>query len=280
MSWYYQDAAVSLLLGDASEQLRALPAKSVACVVSSPPYYSLRDYGHDGQIGLEDTPDEYVARLVEVFREVHRVLCDDGTLWLNLGDSYYSGKGAAHGVDGANGHRRFGLRPLDRSGLGLPRKSLVGIPWRVALALQEDGWTLRSDIAWERPAAQPEPTAKDRPWRTFEHIFLLAKGPRYFFDRGALCGSEDVWRINPTPSRETQRHAAPFPLDLPRRCISAGCKPGGVVLDPFSGAGTTMLAARHLGHQAIGIDINAMYHDIALRRMANAVLSFEDGGVV
>lgn len=271
---YYSDHALTLLLGDAVEQLRTLPDGSVDCVVTSPPYYCQRDYDHPDQYGLEATPDLYVASLVAVFAEVHRVLADDGTCWINLGDTYYSAKGKPHGTDARQRGRRLpGLRPVDGPGLGLPRKSLIGIPWRVALALQTDGWTLRSAIVWDRITPLGEPTASDRPWRRYETVFLLSKGPRYHFDRAALDGEDDVWRI--APERSAPGHPAPFPAALPRRCILAGSPAGGLVLDPFSGGGSTGVAALATGRRYLGIDLNSAYHDIALRRMSDAVLPLE-----
>ncbi|MGW3427986.1 DNA-methyltransferase [Streptomyces melanosporofaciens] len=264
---YYTDDSVTLLLGDALETLRTLPDGSVDCIVTSPPYYSQRDYGIDGQYGLEPTPAAYVETMRAVFAEARRVLVDDGTLWLNLGDSYYSAKGAPCGVDLKQRARRGFDRPLDRSGLGFPRKSLLMIPARVAIALQEDAWTLRAEIVWRRPSAAPEPTAKDRPWRTTERLYLITKKPRYFFDRAALRAGEDVWTIEPDRGRASGDHAAPFPVALPLRCIEAGCKPGGIVLDPFSGSGSTGVAARRSSRRYIGIDLNPAYHDLAVARM-------------
>jgi DNA modification methylase len=160
-------------VGDALGVLRGMPAESVHCCVTSPPYWGLRDYGTDCQLGLEKTPEEYVARMVEVFREVRRVLRDDGTLWLNLGDSYRK-----------NPARRFGKRPQDApppAGSGIKPKDLVGIPWRVAFALQADGWYLRSDIIWHKPNPMPE-SCTDRPTKAHEYVFLLSKRARYFYD--------------------------------------------------------------------------------------------------
>jgi DNA modification methylase len=310
---YYQDATLTLLLGDAVEQLGTLPDGSVDCVVTSPPYFGLRDYGgHPGQIGLEPSPAEYVARLVEVFAEVQRVLAEDGTLWLNLGDSYAypPGSGCLQG----NGFTAEGL-PGTRA---VPPKNLLGIPWRVAFALQDSGWYLRNAIVWHKPNAMPE-SVRDRLSTRHETLFLITKNPRYWFDldpiresrdtrirtglhtwadrkangepgrygRGGpkLVGATelasapaganpgDVWSISTVPL--TMAHFAAFPPELPRRCILAGCKPGGTVLDPFSGAGTTAMVAQQLGRRAIGIDLLAEYHDIALRRMSDAPLPFD-----
>ena len=173
-----------VLIGDCIEQMKTLPDQSVNCCVTSPPYFGLRDYGHDGQIGLEPTPDEFVAKLVEVFREVHRVLRDDGTLWLNLGDSYAGNNSQASN----NGRAGFGNpreRVINRTGDGLKTKDLIGIPWRVAFALQADGWYLRQDIIWHKPNPMPE-SVKDRCTKAHEYIFLLSKSPRYYFDHEAI----------------------------------------------------------------------------------------------
>lgn len=254
--------------GDALLVLKTLPNASVHCVVTSPPYWGLRDYQVDHQIGLEKTPDEYVARLVEVFREVRRVLRDDGTLWLNIGDSYASGKGTCHNpgrnTSSFNVHlKEANVHPLDRgnkstlSKMGLKPKDLVGIPWRVAFALQADGWYLRSEIIWAKRAPMPE-SVTDRPTRSHEQIFLLTKSARYFYDAEAVreppadydrkggtapytadgsttngIGSNtlhqmngngrnqrDVWHLGPEPYPEA--HFAVFPTEIPRRAILAG----------------------------------------------------------
>lgn len=323
MTVYYADDALTLLLGDAVEQMSTLAAESVHCVVTSPPYYGLRDYGgHPDQIGLEDSPFAYVQRMAEVFRQVHRVLADDGTVWLNLGDSYAYPPGSA-GRQGAGQRtgRRFTAEGL-RGNAALPPKNLIGIPWRVALALQDAGWVLRSEIIWAKRNIMPE-SVTDRPTRAHEQIFLLTKGSRYYYDadaireesnpdqekhnqryareyaahtvRAATTGqpgnvnsvgihsrpgvggrnSRTVWTISSTPLKAA--HFATFPVELPRRCIMAGCPAGGTVLDPFSGAGTTALAAQQLGRRAIGIDLVPEYHTIALRRMATAPLPLDGG---
>lgn len=260
--------------GDSLEMLRAMPERSVNAVVTSPAYYWQRDYGVEGQYGLETTAEEYVANLLAVFAEIKRVLVKDGAVFLNLGDTYYSGKGQSHGTDAKHPGRRLGLRAVDRSGFGLPRKSMIGIPWRVALALQGDGWTLRSDITWERQNTIPEATVKDRPWRSTEHIFLLSLSPRYFYDRSGQAGEEEVWRIGPDRNHHARGvHYAPFPGELARRCIKCACPPGGVVLDPFLGGGTTMHEAIKLGRSAIGIDLSEPFCDFVGRRLRTS----EDG---
>jgi len=264
-----EGVAWRVIQGDVREAMESLDEKSVDCAVTSPPYYWQRDYEVEGQIGHEASIEAYVEALVAAFRPLRRALQDDGTFFLNLGDTYYSAKGKPHGKDDKHHGRqmmRRHLRAVDGPGLGLPRKSLIGIPWRVALALQTDGWTLRSAIIWERPAALPEPTAHDRPWRTYEHIFLFSKGPRYFFNREALGADEDVWRFVARPENPGS-HFAPFPRELVERCMDVGCKPGGTVLDPFVGSGTTMLAALARMSPAIGIDLKREYCDFIVERI-------------
>ena len=322
MPIYYQDDAVTLWHGDALATVAALPDASVDCIVTSPPYFGLRDYGADGQYGLESSPAEYVETMRALFAECRRVLADDGTSWLNLGDSYG------------------------------PNKNLLGIPWRVAFALQDDGWILRNSIIWAKPNGMPE-TVTDRLSTRHENLFLFSKSRRYWFDldpirdeplsasnsrpqlvrarqlaaergitdehiaamravgmsdagkalttqsgtgknrqdvqaladeaKSALGGyyreflttqgrnPGDVWTIATQPYPGA--HFAVFPYEIPRRCIVAGCKPGGTVLDPFNGSGTTGLAAQNNGRRYIGIDINADYLDLTLKtRLQNGVL--------
>lgn len=176
---------VRIINSDVMEGLAQLADESVHCVVTSPPYWGLRDYGVDGQIGLEPTPAEFVERMVDVFREVRRVLCKDGTCWMNLGDSYLNAKGEAGGVDPKQPARRHGLRPQDVAIAGIKRKDLIGVPWRVAFALQADGWWLRSDIIWSKPNPMPE-SVTDRPTKAHEYVFLLTKSERYFYDAEAV----------------------------------------------------------------------------------------------
>ena len=177
--------SIRILNGDCRDVLKALPDESVHCVVTSPPYWGLRDYGVAGQLGLEQTPDDFVACMVEVFREARRALRKDGTLWLNLGDSYQNAKGQAHGVDPKQPARRHGLRPQDVSIEGLKPKDLVGIPWMVAFALRADGWWLRSDIIWHKTNPMPE-SVTDRPTKAHEYLFLLTKADRYHYDAEAI----------------------------------------------------------------------------------------------
>ena len=321
MTTYYQDAHVTLHHGDALAVLADLPDRSVDCIVTSPPYFGLRDYGVDGQIGAEPSPAEFVAALVSVFREARRVLADDGTLWLNLGDSYVHKK--ASGPQGRDGERATRTFTADAAGgwSGLPDKNLLGIPWRVAFALQDDGWILRQEVIWSKRNCMPE-AVTDRPSRSHETVFLLSKRPRYWYDADAIREGSDpdqqahndryakvyeaqadraastgqpgnvnsagiharpgkpgrnarsVWTISTQPFAEA--HFATMPPTLAERCIQAGCKPGGTVLDPFSGSGTTGLAAARHGRRYVGIDLNADYLDLSLRtRLAQPSLITE-----
>ena len=307
MSLYYQDGQTVLHHGDAASVLATLPDGAVDCIVTSPPYFGLRDYGVDGQIGAESSPAEFVAAMVAVFREARRVLADDGTLWLNLGDSYSSGARTSY-ADTGKASGRIGTT---RQPSSLPGKNLLGIPWRVAFALQDDGWILRNDIIWSKPNAMPE-SVTDRLSSRHEHLFMLAKSPRYWFDLDpirephtstpdragatALRGQTairptgpnsgaysvggrnpgDVWAVPTQPFAEA--HFATMPPALAERCIQAGCKPHGTVLDPFSGSGTTGYAAAKHGRSYIGIDLNADYLALSLRtRLAQPSIPF--GGI-
>jgi DNA modification methylase len=258
---------VRILKGDCRDVLATLPAESVNCCVTSPPYFWLRDYGVDGQIGHEPTVADFVTVLGDVFDQVNRVLRDDGVLWLNLGDSYYSGNGQPMGADPKSSSRNFSrlkLRPLDVGGWDIPKKSLLGIPWLVAMELQRRQWTLRSDVVWCRPTALAEPSVTDRPGRQHEYLFLLSKSRRYWFDRSALA-EESVWHI--AHERNAEGHNAAFPQALAEQCILSGCPAGGTVLDPFAGSGTTGLVATWRGRNAILIDLNPAYTDTAERRI-------------
>jgi DNA modification methylase len=272
-----------ILVGDVRDSLRRLPDGSVRCVVTSPPYWGLRDYGNDGQIGLEQSPELYVAEMVDVFREVRRVLADDGTLWLNLGDSYGSGK------------------------------QLVGIPWRVAFALQADGWYLRQDIIWAKPNPMPE-SVTDRCTKAHEYVFLLTKQPRYYYNNVAIKepvsevslkraeygwdsdrpstknasmggtgihvkkmgtrfvnpdgrNKRSVWTITTKPFREA--HFAVMPEALVEPCILAGSASGDTVLDPFSGSGTVGVVALKHERNYIGCELNPEYADLSRKRISD-----------
>lgn len=305
---HHREPDLILYVGDALRILRRLGEGTADCVVTSPPYWRLRDYATgtwkggdpacahraedehllasvsqprrcrrcgatsvDGQYGLEATPSAHIAALRRVFAALHRVVTSTGTVWLNLGDSYSTNSdGYWCTQPGQDRQPRF--RPT----ADVPFKNLVGMPWRVALALQADGWILRNAIIWHKPNATPTPV-RDRLACRHELLFLLARQARYHFDldpirqpphRGTNPGKNpgDVWSIPTRPQRHG--HPAAFPIELPLRCIAAGCPPGGVVLDPFSGTGTTGLAARRLHRRYIGIDLNPAFHDIALTRLA------------
>ena len=305
---HYDDGQVTFLLGDVRDVLREMPAESVNMCVTSPPYWGLRDYGTDGQLGLERTPEEYVAKMVDVFREVRRVLRPDGTLWLNIGDSYATGGMAnpsAKSTLGGGKDRGAADYSISRARPGECKpKDLVGIPWMLAFALRADGWYLRQDIIWAKPNPMPE-SVRDRCTKAHEYLFLLSKSGRYYYDADAISepsihagrvveydgsqknsvvGTTDlmrtridqstkvgdsrnkrsVWNIATAPYAEA--HFATFPPALVEPCILAGCHEGGTVLDPFIGSGTTALVARRLGRKAIGIDLNAEYLDMAVRR--------------
>lgn len=331
---YYRDDNITLYLGDALDVSRTLPDQSVDCIVTSPPYFGLRDYGVAGQYGLEASPVEYVETMRTLFAELRRVLADDGTFWLNLGDSYnaYNGNRGAS----ASGFSRNDPLPQLPPGAGLTVKSLapknlLGIPWRVAFAIQDDGWILRNAIIWHKPNAMPE-SVTDRLSTRYEMLFLFSKSKRYWFDldpireplaypdaantvggnhtdvgkrRGGTYRADqtpyapgmnpqtgraatgkrrtfndnggrnpgDVWTLATQPFPGA--HFAVYPITLPTRCIQAGCKPGGTVLDPFNGSGTTGAAAQNNGRNYIGIDINHEYLDLALRtRLENTTLTF------
>ena len=338
-----------IIPGDCIAGMRTLPDGIAHCCVTSPPYWGLRDYGHDGQIGLEDTPEAYVARIADVFREVRRVLRDDGTLWLNLGDSY-AGSWGNQGRKETRGTQRAingpmlqrlrsdsihddeccldedclcpagedgGIYPDKKTRTGswvndhptLKAKDLVGIPWRVAFALQADGWWLRQDIIWHKPNPMPE-SVTDRCTKAHEYVFLLTKSQRYFYDAEAVSeavASSSVSRLQQptlpeqagslrvpgktngpmkavggTDTRNRRSvwtvttkpyrgaHFATMPPDLVEPCIKAGSPEGGTVLDPFAGSGTTLAVAASLGRNAWGCELNPAYIALAEKRIADA----------
>lgn len=312
---------VTIHVGDCLQTLRSLPSESVNTCVSSPPYFGLRDYGHDGQIGLEATPDEFVGKLVAVFREVRRVLREDGTLWLNLGDSYASYRDGKATPDTSRGDSEGTLVPKGSAtnlmastftGTSIKHKDLIGIPWRVAFALQADGWYLRQDIIWHKPNPMPE-SVTDRCTKAHEYIFLMSKSERYYFDaeaisepaihagkvvtnnngkngqmgdfgatRGGFMKPEGV-TVKDTRNRRSVwtvpsspfkgAHFATFPPDLIEPCILAGSPRGGVVLDPFGGSGTTGLVADRNGRESILCELNQEYANIAQDRIGLACRS-------
>lgn len=251
----------SIFHGLAEKVLERFDDESVHCAVTSPPYFWLRDYGVEGQIGLEGTVQDYVVSIAKVMDQVRRVLKPDGLLFLNLGDTYYSGKGKSHGTDKKSTKRRFGLRAVDKSGglgIGLQRKTIIGIPWRVAIEMSSRGWVLRSPIIWHRENCLPE-AVNDRPSRSYEYVFMFSKQRHYFFNKQALIDQkidEDMWSISTRPKSGNGLDTAPYPDELVSRCLKIGCPPRGVVLDPFVGSGTTVRVALASGRSAIGIDLN------------------------
>src|SRR5208283_2943049 len=262
-----------IIVGDSRKVLADLPEKSFQCVITSPPYWGLRDYGIEGQIGAEMEVEQYISDLVSVFREVRRVLKEDGTLWLNIGDSYTSGNRGWRQTDSKNPARGMSYRPPNPT--GLKDKELIGIPWRVALGLQADGWYLRSDVIWYKPNCQPK-SVKDRPTRSHEHVFLLTKNEDYYYNfeavkepttvPGQLRNRRDVWSINTESSKEA--HFAMFPPSLVKVCMQAGGAIGSSVLDPFFGAGTVGVVALKLGRRCVGVELKPDYAEIAAKRIA------------
>lgn len=258
----------TVVTGDAATVLAELPAACVQTVVTSPPYWSLRDYAIPGQIGLESNPDEYIAALVRIFDEVRRVLTEDGSLWLNIGDSYTSGGRTWRAPDKKHPIRAMSTRPPTPT--GLKPKELVGIPWRLAFALQEAGWYLRSDVIWRKPNVMPE-SVKDRPTRSHEYLFFFTKSERYYYDNTAIREDNgrnvrSVWDIHTQPLHDV--HFATFPQRLVEQCLRLSSRPGGVILDPFLGSGTVALVAIEHSRPFLGIELNPLYIDIVKRRIA------------
>jgi len=298
-------------VGNCLEILKGMDSESIHCCVTSPPYWALRNYDHPNQLGQEPTPEEYVNNLISVFREVKRVLREDGTLWLNLGDSYV-GTGSKGKHKDPKSKSRNGQKNANNSKVqGLKPKDMVGIPWRVAFALQSDGWYLRSDIIWHKNNCMPS-SVKDRPTSSHEHIFLLSKNQNYYYNKDAtleplahpdLCdkgpsgfgglkhtsmsknttnstysgrkydakklkgkNKRDVW-IVPTSGYKGS-HVAVYPPKLIEPCILAGCPDGGIVLDPFSGSGTTGVVACQKNRSYIGIELNPDYAKLSEERLS------------
>ena len=256
-----------IIEGDSADALTRLPDVSVQCILTSPPYWGLRDYGMDSQIGHEHTYQEYINRLVSVFKEARRVLADDGTFWLIIGDGYTSGNRRYRAPDKKYPERTMSFRPDTPE--GLKPKDLLGIPWRLALALQDDGWYLRCDVIWNKPNAMPE-SVKDRPTRSHEYIFLLSKKDKYFYNMEAVVegngrNQRSVWSINKQAYSEA--HFATFPLELIKPCVLASTRPGDRVLDPFFGSGTVGVVCEALNRSYVGIELNPEYVDMATSRL-------------
>lgn len=262
-----------ILIGDTREVLKTIPDSSFQTCVTSPPYWGLRDYGIGGQIGAEPDMRDYIKDLVGVFREVRRVLKEDGTFWLNIGDSYTSGGRTWRDTDKKNEGRGMSYRAPTPE--GLKPKDLIGIPWRLAFALQDDGWYLRTDIIWNKPNCQPE-SVRDRPTRSHEFVFLLTKSEKYFYDHEAVKepaldkkqGTKNrrtVWNIFTEPYKGA--HFATYPRELARLCVQAGSRPGDQVLDPFFGSGTTGVVCNELGRPCTGVELNEEYAQLARERL-------------
>jgi DNA modification methylase len=300
-----------LISGDCRTALQSLPAKSIRTCVTSPPYWGLRDYGVDTQIGAEDSPDDYVASMVEVFREVRRVLADDGTVWLNIGDTYASMRDSKavpdslrKGNDGTAVAKAANRNPANLKAANIKHKDLIGIPWRLAFALQQDGWYIRQDIIWSKPNPMPE-SVRDRCTKSHEYVFLLTKRDKYFYDNEAIkepardWGTRDrtkgkyhnagtgltphtgltksyekknkrsVWIITTKPFKGA--HFAVMPEDLAVPCILAGSEVGDTVLDPFAGSGTTGVVALRHGRKFIGVELNPEYIKLAEERITKSI---------
>jgi site-specific DNA-methyltransferase (cytosine-N4-specific) len=261
-----------LIVADSRLALSSVPDKTFQMCVTSPPYWGLRDYDIDGQIGAEETIHEFINDLVNIFREVRRTLKDDGILWVNIGDSFTSGGRTWRDKDKKNAARGMSYRAPTPE--GLKPKDLIGLPWRLALALQDDGWYLRSDNIWYKPNCQPE-SVKDRPTRSHEYVFMLSKSQKYYYDNEAvkepttdgkkLRNRRTVWEVNTKPFKGA--HFAVYPPELVEICVKAGSKEGDIILDPFFGSGTTGMVSRQLGRSYFGIELNPDYADIAKERL-------------
>ena len=324
------DERFTLLQGNAVDVLKTLPDEFVDCCITSPPYYCLRDYGCDGQIGLEPTPEEFIWRLVDVFHEVNRVLKSDGTLWVNIGDSYWgSGSRGFNFTDvftekskvqqGSKGTVDLSNIPSLKGNIGdYKNKDLIGVPWMLAFALRADGWYLRQDIIWAKKNCMPE-SVTDRCTKSHEYIFLLTKNPKYYFDADAIktdstedslnrckyafftgeakhgkgrpgggintagmkedctkANKRDVWFVNASGGYNDEKngHYATFNPKLIEPCVLAGCRRGGVILDPFNGTGTTGVVALNNGRKYIGIDLNKDYIEMSERRITKETAQY------
>lgn len=271
---YWSGDGIEIYLADTRAKLADFAGGYFQCCVTSPPYWGLRDYDYPDQIGAEPKLEDYIRDLVVVFREVRRTLRDDGTLWLNIGDCYTSGGRTWRAPDKKNPGRAMGYRP-DTPG-GLKPKDLIGLPWRLAFALQADGWYLRSDIIWNKPNCQPE-SVKDRPTRSHEYVFLLSKAEQYHFDaeriqEPAVIGKakknrRTVWNINTEGFKGA--HFAVFPTQLVELCVLAGTARGQTVLDPFLGTGTVGLVSKRLDRRCVGIEMKPEFAEMALWRIQN-----------
>jgi len=268
-----------IVLGDCLTELQKFENEQFQCCITSPPYWGLRDYEMDGQIGAEPKLGDYINNMVKVFREIKRVLRNDGTLWLNIGDAYTSGGRTWRDTDKKNPARAMSYRPATPD--GLKPKDLIGLPWRLAFALQADGWHLRSDIIWYKPNCQPE-SVKDRPTQSHEYIFLLTKEEKYYYDNEAIKektkdglskkNKRTVWSVHTEPFKDA--HFAVFPPSLIVPCILAGSKIDSWVVDPFLGSGTVGEVCQKLNRKFVGFELNPSYAKIAQKRVQMSLLPF------
>lgn len=313
------DSFYKIINGDAFMSLAKMDSNSVNCCVTSPPYWGLRDYGVEGQMGMEPTITDFIAAMADVFIHVLRVLRPDGTCWINMGDAYTGGGSGPQGDSGERKGRRFTARTMCKTVAGMPAKNLIGQPWRLAFALQSAGWILRSEIIWHKPNPMPE-AVYDRPTRAHEHIFLLTKTAKYHYDykaiqtplrpktltvktspikgngkqsagdkmnswiaehggrkNGSGANKRTVWPISSRPFKGA--HFATFPEALVEPCILAGCPAGGIVLDPFTGSGTTGIVAIKNDRKLIGIELNSEYCAMANQRCSDAAFSYMENGI-
>ena len=264
-----------IVQGDALLALRAIPTRSVQSCVTSPPYWGLRDYGISGQIGIEPELIVYMRAIRKVFKQVKRILSDDGVLWLNIGDTYSSGNRKWRAPDKRNPHRAMSKDQRPDNPPEIKNKELIGLPWRIALVLQKQGWYWRSDCIWQKPNAQPE-SVKDRPTNSHEYVMLFSKSEMYWYDADAVAESSNsggnglrnlrsVWTI-PTQNSPVS-HAAPFPAELARICIESSAGEGAIVLDPFMGSGTVGEVCKILGRNFVGIELKPEYCSASLTRL-------------
>jgi len=272
---------LEVLVGDSLDLLPKLTTESIQCCVTSPPYWGLRDYEHSAQIGSEPSPVDYVQNLIKIFREVKRVLRNDGTLWLNIGDGYARNGGVGkHGPNAIVGNTKKLIQKRNckvPDCWGLKDRDLLGMPWRVAFALQEDGWILRSKITWVKKNPMPE-SVKNRPTSATEEIFMFAKSTTYYYNSESIreesgANLRNYWILNQDAGK--YGHPAAFPRELARRCILLGSNEEQIVLDPFGGSGTTGIVANELHRKAIIIELNPTYAEMALSRGSSVQPQFQ-----
>jgi len=269
---------LTIINGDTREILKSIPNETFQCAITSPPYWGVRDYGIEGQIGAEKDLNKYISSLVSIFSEVRRVLKSDGTFWLNIGNTYSSGGRKWRQEDSKNKGRAMSYRPPTPE--GLKKKDLIGVAWLLAMECQKDGWYLRNDLIWYKPNCQPE-SVKDRFTVSHEYLFLFSKSEKYLFNQEAikeptiigngLKNRRTVWSINTEPYPEA--HFAVFPRALVRPCIVAGSRENDLILDPFFGSGTVGVVAKELKRRCVGIELKKEFIDMAKRRNTEVQIS-------